>query len=234
MFILFLIATLVYQTGDTLLFMERDSIIERWIVGESVEEGDSIEIQVIRRAKVSPDNKFFLIHEEKRSPDYKHLQSKVSFYDRTKKVLWNDAYEDSTRILFELSNIYDSLFVVVVSDIFGRDPELYVIDGSLQKMTVIEKDEWMRILSYALSPNCRFLASHTRRLRFRKPWDYIYFIDLRTEKSWEYLFPTCVSCKRASITLDVDNNGQVEVVYKAEHRIFSKEGELIDIFLKVE
>jgi len=234
MFIAFLIATLVYQSGDTLVFMEHDSIVDRWVMGENRESGDSIEIQVVRRAKVSPNKKLFLIHEEKRSPDYKHLRSEICFYDETKTVLWNDAYEDSTKIVFELSDIYDSLFVVVVSDIFGREPELYMIDASLQKRIVVEKGEWMRILSYAISPNCRFFVAHMRRLQFRKPWDYIFFIDLRTEENWEYLFPTCVSCKRARITLDVDDNGQAEIVYKAEHRIFSKEGKLIDIFLKIE
>ncbi len=195
---------------------------------------DSIEIEVIRRAKVAPNNKSFLIHEEKRSPEYKHLQSEISFYDEAKTVLWSDGYEDSTKIVFELSDIYDSVFIVTVSDVFGREPELYLIDARLQKRMVIEKGTWMRILSYAISPNCRFFVAHMRRLHFRKPCDYIFFIDLRTEKTWEYLFPTCVSCKRARITLDIDDNGQAEVVYKAEHRIFSKEGKLTDIYLKIE
>lgn len=234
MFIVFLVATLVYQTGDTLVFMAHDSIVDRWVMGEYIEKSDSTEIQVVKRAKVSLDNEFFLVHEEKRTLDYQHLQSKISFYDGTKKMLWNDAYEDSTKILFEQSDIYDSLFVVVVSDIFGREPELYMIDRSLQKRIVVEKGTWMRVLSYAISPNCHFFVAHTRRLQFRKPWDYIFFVDLRTEMSWEYLFPACISCKRARISLGVDDYGQVDVVYKAEHRIFSKEGKLVDIYLELE
>ncbi len=234
MFVFFLINALVYQKGDTLLFVEHDSIVDRWVVSSDIEQGDSLEIKVSRKAKVSSNNNLFLIYEERRGPNYEHLQSQIVFYDTDKRVLWSESHDDTMKILFDLSDIYDSLFVIVVSDASGRNPELYVINDSLKKNTVIEKNEWIRLLSYKISPNKRFLVAHTRKLHFRKPWDYIYFIDLKTKKNWEYLFPTCVSCKRARISVDIDDTGEVEVVYKAEHRVFSKEGKLIDIYQKIE
>ena len=73
-----------------------------------------------------------------------------------------------------------------------------------------------------------------RKRYSRKLWDYLYFIDLQTKQNWEYMFPTCLSCKRTNITLAIDDNGQVEAVHRAEHRVFSSEGKLIDIFLQVD
>ncbi|MBA7544100.1 hypothetical protein ES705_36447 [subsurface metagenome] len=99
---------------------------------------------------------------------------------------------------------------------------------------IINSGDWTRIVDYKLSQNCRYLVFHTRRPYARKLWDYIYFIDLKTKKDWQYLFPICISCKRGKFSLDVNNTGQVDVVYKAEHRIFSKEGKLLDIFIKLD
>lgn len=233
MVIFFLLNTLVYQNGDTLRFMDHDSIIDRWILHADTQLSDSLEERITRKAKVSSDNKFFFIYKERNALDYKPLQSEVVFYDARKRELWKEVRKDPVKIMFELSNIFDGYFIVVDADIYGNNPALYVIRDST-KTTVIERDEWMRINSYKVSSNGRFLVLHTRKRHIRQPWDYIYFVDLETKQNWEYLFPLCLSCKRRKISLDVDNAGQVEVVYKAEHRIFSKEGKLVDIFLKID
>lgn len=231
----FLIATLVYQHGDTLLFMEDDSVTERWVVNEYVQPVDSGNQgeKVTRKAKVASSNRFFFICEDRLGPNFEYLESKIVIYNAEKKELWKETVTDSRKISLDLSNVYDSLFIIAVLDANGRNPELRLIRDS-REYKIVKNPDWMRLFSYQISPNYRFLVLHVRKRYFNKPWDYVYSIDFNTEKEWQYVFPTCLSCKRTKISLGIDNKGQVEVVHRAEHRIFSKDGELIDYFVKID
>jgi hypothetical protein len=62
--------------------------------------------------------------------------------------------------------------------------------------------------------------------------DSIYFYDLIAAKDWDYLFPSCLSCKKSRIYLEVDNDGRAEVIHKNEHRVFTSGGILTDIYLR--
>jgi len=232
MAIFFLLNTLVYQNGDTLLFMKQDSIISRWILGEEIQPLDSLEARVIKRVKVSPDNKFFFIHEETyASSSYKPLQTKIVYYDANKVKIWEEFHNDERIISYKLSNIYDSLLVFVDMEQNGKIPRLCTIKNK-KKDIIIEKGEWQRVVNYAISPNCRYMVFHNRNHYFDKMWDYIYAVDLKLKKNWTYLFPLCLSCKRGKIALNIDDTGTAEVIHKGEHRIFSNEGNLIDFFLE--
>ena len=125
-----------------------------------------------------------------------------------------------------------SLFIITKCDRFYREPAFIVIRNG-ETVEVIQEGEWQRIVSYKISANDRYLLFHTRKPYHGKPWDYIFFWDLRTGRNWDYIFPTCLSCKKSRIDLGVDNSGRSEVIHKNEHRIFSKEGVLVDIYLKM-
>jgi hypothetical protein len=233
MIIFFIVNSLVYLCGDTLVFVKNDSIIDKWVVKEETCKADSVVKLRIKRTKVSPGNRAFLIYEEQLGDNYELIKTEVVFYNADQDEIWRESHDFKGKIWCGLTNVYDSLFITTVTDVSGKYPRLSVIKDSV-KTTVIKKDDWIKIAKYKLSPNCRYLVLHTRKSYLRKIWDYIYFIDLKTNKRWEYLFPTCLTCKRGTFTLGVDDNGQAEVVYKSEHRIFSKEGKLIDVFIKVE
>ena len=228
MIMLFMLNIFVYQNGDTLLFTERDSIIDRWILGETFQQIDSLEETIIKNAKISSNNEFFFIHEEKYAHTA-HTQSKIVLYNKYRERVWADSTSDSTFITFELSNIYDSLLIVVTAERNGWLPSLSAVKDSKEEI-LIERGDWNKIIDYKISPNNRYLLFHNKKPYSGKNWDHIYFIDLETKKEWQYLFPTCVSCKRSRIKLHIDDEGKAELVYKTEHRIFSKEGKLIDIF----
>jgi len=229
MIILFILNTLLYQNGDTLIFTAQDSIIDRWVLGETVQQIDSLKIRIIRKVKISPNNKFFFIHEE-RDPYNRPSQTKIVFYDADKNRIWEESADKDRMISFRLSNIYDSLFIVVDVDRNGYNPSLWTIK-SRKKDIIIERGKWERIINYEISPNYRYLVSNTRNRYFSRIQDYIYSIDLKLKKDWHYLFPLCPTCKRVKIDLNIDNSGKVEVISKGEHRIFSKEGKFIDYFL---
>lgn len=229
----FLVSTLVFQHGDTLLFTEHDQILETLILGEEVIEDSVIHERITRKAKVSPDHQMYLVHELVVDANYEYLRSEIVFYGAGREELWRETYSGEKRVMYEISDIYDSLWVLAVADKYNKEPAVRVIRGKSEEV-IVEPGNWQRIVSVEISPNNRFMALHARKRYARKLWDYIYFIDLQTKQDWEYMFPTCLSCKRTNITLSVDDSGQVEAVHKAEHRIFSSEGKLIDIFLQVD
>ncbi|HEC78588.1 MAG TPA: hypothetical protein ENI34_05525 [candidate division WOR-3 bacterium] len=233
MIVLFFLSTLVFQKGDTLFFGEKDSVFDKLVLFKTETEEDSLPVVLVKKAKVSDDHSIFLLFEERYDQKNDKLDSKITFYTAEKKVLWCEARKNKRKISYDLSNIHDSLFIIIETDINGRTPELYIIkDG--RKETIIKKGTWMRIVNYALSDNNRFLLLHTLRQIRKKAWDHICFIDLKTRETWEYLFPICLSCKRTKIFLNIDNDGRSEIVYKGEHRIFSREGQMVDLFIKPE
>jgi hypothetical protein len=212
--------------------MENSEIIDEMILGEYV-TGDSSDEMVIRQAKVSPNKKRYFVHESTQNIENDSLlRTKIVFYDAEKNSLREDSAAGDRSISFELSDIRDSLFIITKCDRFYGKPAFFVIMNG-ETVEVIQEGEWQRIVSYKISPNDRYILFHTRNPYYGKPWDYIYFWDLETSRSWDYLFPTCLSCKKARIDLDVDDSGRSEVIHKKEHRIFSKEGVLVDIYLKI-
>ena len=103
MVVLFLLSTQVYQHGDTLMFMKQDSIRERWILGEDIQKNDSLTERVIKKAKVSSNNKFFLIYEERQRLSYEHVLSEIIFYDADRKEFWRESRRDTQRISLSFS-----------------------------------------------------------------------------------------------------------------------------------
>ena len=232
MIFIFLLNAWVLQSGDTLMFMENSEIVDRVILNEHV-AGDSSGQAVVRQAKISPNQKRYFIHEAVHNVENDSLlRSKISFYDSEKKKLHEESAIGDRNISFELSNVRDSIFVVTYCDRFYREPAFFVIMVG-ETFEVIKEGEWQRIVSYKISPNDRYIVFHTRKPYHGKLWDYIYFWDLVARRDWDYLFPTCLSCKKARIDLGVDAEGRSEVIHKKEHRIFSKEGVLVDIYMKM-
>ncbi len=232
MIILLLLSTCVLQRGDTLMFLENNEIVDRVTLGEHL--ADSANQVIIRQAKVSPDKKRYLIHEavqnvENGSP----LSSRISFYDAERNKLHEESTTGERGVAFDLSDVRNSIFIVTYCNRFYREPALFVIVDS-ETLEVIKQGAWQIIVSYKVSPNDRYILFHTRKPYHGKPWDYIYFCDLETGSDWDYLFPTCLSCKKSRIDLDIDDSGRSKVTHKNEHRIFSKEGVLLDIYLKMQ
>jgi hypothetical protein len=247
MIILFILNTLVYQKGDTLLFIAHDTIvgtddsadivqervIEKWFLGESIQQIDSLEEQIIINAKVASNNMFFFTLETRYFSD-KPVQTKITFYDADRNGIWEESSDSSRIISFDLSNIYDSSLIIGVdSDHNGRYPNLWTIKDKKKKV-IIKEGTWERIVKYKVSPNHKYLVLHTKNPHMRKIWDYVHFVDLELEKEWRYLFPQCYSCKRSTIDVAVDDSGAVDVIAKQEHRIFSKNGKLTEFFIKYE
>ncbi|KPK67381.1 hypothetical protein AMJ87_13440 [candidate division WOR_3 bacterium SM23_60] len=233
MIFFFCVNMLVFQSGDTLFFEEQGRTVELWVLGEEVDADSTVHKRRIRQAKVSPDNRRFLVHTFVVDGNYEYEHSEIVFYSAAQEELLREAYSGDEKVLYESSGVYDSLFIVAVGDKYNRDPSVRVIaDG--YATVIFERGTWQRIVSVELSSNNKYLVFHTRKHYSRKLWDYIYFKDLTTLNDWEYQFPTCLSCKRTNISLAINDDGQVEAVHKAEHRVFSKEGKLIDIFLQID
>lgn len=222
---------LVFQNADTLKFVKGDSVVDIWLLTEKIQETDLGKIIFNKKSKVSKDNKYFFIYEEKYYPSKDSFFTKILFYDADKEKLWEKTPETGRKISFHLTNIYNDIVILVTTDKFNINPDLKSIKDNKIK-EIIKEREYQRIIKYEFSSNMRYLILHIRNPYNTKMWDYIYSIDLQNQKKWNYLFPMCVSCKKNKIDLSIDNNGKAEVIYKGEHRIFSKDGELLDIFIK--
>lgn len=230
--IFFLLNTLVFQSGDTLRFIVQDSTVDTWVLGEEKHELDTGSVTVMKKAKVAPDNRSFFVYEETHaSNSIEPVQTKITFYDSNKEKKWEKRNGDQRTLSFTLSNIFDSLVVLVDTEHNGKLPRLSIMKNN-ERNIIIEKGEWQRMVNYTVSPNCRYMAFHNRNPYAGRMWDYIYSIDLKRRKNWTYLFPMCLSCKRGRISLTVDNSGTVEVIHRGEHRIFSHKGNLIDFFIE--
>jgi len=225
---LFLICNLVFQNGDTIQFLNHGEIVDIMILGDSMGT-DSLEPRTVRRGKVSDDHRFFSIHEAVWRNEDEILSSKVSIYSADRKMLWEERAEGPGSVSYELSGVHNELFFVGTWDRFCGNPTFAVIIGG-EKIVLIKEGGWEQVVDYEISPNGQYFLFHTRNPYNYRTWDYIYFYDLNTKAAWDYLFPVCVSCKRAKISLAIDNDGRAEVVYKNEHRVFSKLGALEDLF----
>jgi hypothetical protein len=207
-----------------------DTLVMREYLIDAGEPG-----RVVEKAKAGTDSTIYFIHSttyaitDAQNP----VNSKITFYDAQRNKLIEVISKRGRNISYDLSNIHDSLFVVTTRDNRYSDPAVCVIKGG-RRTHIIKEGDWQRLVSYKISPNNRYFLFHTRNPYYGKTWDYIYFYDLDTEKNWEYLFPTCLSCKKGRIELEIDDKGRSEVIHRLEHRVFSSEGVLEDIYLKLQ
>jgi len=227
-----LLGLLVFQNADTLKFIDNNQTVEHWLIGEGIKENTDNNIKITRKVKISKNHKFFILYEEKNYVKDDSIVTKLILYTADKKKLWQRQSAPGRRIAFDLTNIYEDIVVLVTVDNSYALPKMELIKKeNISKL--ISTGDWQRLVSYSFSPNRRYLGMHVRNPYNNRLWDYIYFIDLKEKNSWTYLFPTCLSCKRYRITLKIDDQGKTEVVYKGQHRIFSKDGKLLDFFIKL-
>lgn len=221
--------SLVFQSGDTIKFFRDEKLITQWILKDSVDEIGGY--TRINKAKVSPDNKFLLFYEEQLFGTNDSIFSKLTLYNAHKNKIWSRIKAGERKISFELASIFEDMVIVFYTDRLNGFPIMEMIHMNGVKKT-IDLRQWDIVINYELSANRRYMLFHAKKPYMNKLWDYIYFLDLKTNKTWEYLFPTCFSCKRGWVELKVDNNGRCEVIQNKEYRIFNKEGSLLDIFVR--
>lgn len=231
---------LVFQSGDTLKFYKNDSIVDQWLL-ESKEESEAHGTKVptpfyfSQKARVAQDNKSFLLYEEKKFIKKDSTITKISLYKADKKKVWTRTKSGTEKFSFDLTKIYPDRVILFITDTYNSSPRMEILKETESKKT-LNLREWSGIVNYEVSPNGRYIIFHAKKPYNNKLWDYIYFTDLNTNRSWEYLFPFCFSCKRGWLELKIDDEGKSEVIYKNknEHRIFDKEGNLVDVFVKLD
>jgi hypothetical protein len=219
----------VFKSGDTLRFFENDEIVCQWVLHYS--EDSTIGTRRTRTAKISPDNRRFLLYEETYFASSSRFCTRLTLFNAARERIWEKCRLKDRRINFNLTRIYDSAVILVDTDLDESHPEMDLITND-DSINIIKKSEWEKIVDYEVSSGFNYMVLHTKNPYHGKQWDYIFFIDLKTLQTWQYLFPICFSCKRGNIKLRVDDSGQVEVIYKNEHRIFSREGQLVDISVR--
>ena len=221
---------LVSQSGDTLKFYNGDSLTYQWILKREEREDGGYYIE---RAGVAKDNKRFFICAENYFPENDSIYTRLAVYNANRKKEYIRVKTGKRKISSDLTRIYPDKLVLCITGRLNDYPVLEIIkDFRIDK--VIDLKKWTSIVDYEFSPNGRYIIFHTKKPYNNRLWDYIYFFDLKTKKDWEYLFPICFSCKRGRIVLKVYDDGKSEAIYKNEHRIFDKEGNLVDVFVKMD
>jgi hypothetical protein len=221
----------VFQQGDTLKFFEDDKFVKQWVITDSTDNPGSDDIVHIRKAQVSADSNYFFIYEEEYFRSIDSVCTKITMYNAAEKKLLEKKVFNKKRIAFHLTSLYKDIMILAITNKDFTDPRLDIIYPNGEK-TLIKENEWHRLISYALSPNLQFLICHAKGYYKQKLWDYMYFMEIATQSNWTYIFPICASCKRDKITVTVNNDGESEVIYKGQHRVFSKQGQLIDFYIK--
>lgn len=227
--IVWLLSVTVRTNNDTLYFIARDTILDQWVLNEQALIKDSLGITFVEKVKIANENTRFLFYQEEYDRNSGASQSTLHLYTAEKKSQWSAHYRDARRVQFDLCSLHGDLLIVADSDLNGKNTGIHVIKNG-ESISLISAGQWLRVVNYALSSDHRYILFHTHRLHRGSVWDFLYFQDISTGHDWEYFFPVCLSCKKTPITLYVEDNGQSEVVYKQEHRVFSKEGELLEIF----
>jgi hypothetical protein len=227
-----LLCACITLSGDSLVFTVGGNPADILLLNNGDAVG-STDIIHTRKAKVSPRGIYCTIYEETYFRLVDSITTDMVMYDSLRNKQWQRACAGRRKISYDLSQVLDDMLILVTTDKSNGLPEVELIENN-KATTVIKKGKLRKINDYTLSPNLRYIALHARNPYNNRLWDYIYFVDIETDKHWSYLFPVCLSCKRAKISMSVDDDGQVEVIYKTEHRIFSKDGQLVDIFMKVE
>jgi hypothetical protein len=219
----------VFQQGDTLKFQRGSEVFDQWLLFENKQDSLHHSIFCTKKAKVSADHNHFFIYEEERNSLTDSIFTKITLYNAVQEQLLEKFPEKGRIISYMLTNIYKDIIMMVTTNSGYNNPTLDIITDRTQAR-VIRKDTWHRIIDYALSPNLRYVVLHVKNPHHKKMWDYICFIEIDTGNTWTYLFPICVSCKRKKIELAVYDNGKAEIIYKGEHRVFSQQGKLIDLY----
>ncbi|MBN2621567.1 hypothetical protein JXB22_10840 [candidate division WOR-3 bacterium] len=220
----------VIQSGDTLYFSKNEHTIETWALAPDSTVTPQGLVVHTQKVKVSDNNKHFILYDEYRNSTADSLMTTLSLYTSGKERLWLREYANGRRIDFDKTEILNDDVAVVSTDKTYGQPVLELIHNNTS-ITLMEKDQWQRLVTFAFAPDMRYLALHVRNPHNRKMWDFIHFIDRKTKDTWTYLFPICISCKRHRIDLQVDNEGNTEVIYKDQHRIFNRKGSLVDFFM---
>jgi hypothetical protein len=219
----------VRMNNDTLYFVARDTIIDQWVLNEEVLAKDSLGITFVEKVKIAADSTRFLFYQEEYDRNSGASQSALHLYTAEKTSQWSTICHNSRRVQFNLCAIYGDLLIFADSDLDGKNTGIWMVKGG-KATPLISPGQWLRVVRYVLSNDQCSILFHTQRLHCNRAWDFLYFRDINTGHDWEYFFPTCLSCKKTPITLCVEDNGQSEVIYKQEHRIFSKKGDLLKIF----
>jgi len=230
-----LFSAAVFQSGDTLFFSSPGVLFDTIILTQDVVTTDSQEIITTRKAKVAPDRGHYFIYTEMYFRRNDSIATDLTAYDAGQNLRWRESRAGETKISYELTKIFDPFIALVVTGKDNTRPNLEFVDTqTLKRRGIISRGDWPVIVAWELSPNLRQLALYAREKVNGKTADYIYARDLETGQDWSYPFPICLSCKRGVISLHPDDRGQVDVKYKAEHRIFSSSGELIDFYIEDE
>jgi len=232
MILFLLLGGLIFQNGDTIKVVEDSVVVDIMILGDSI-PADTPGARVCLRGKVSDDNRILMLHETKFGQNGEILDARVSFRDAAGNLLWEETVAEPREISFELSGVHNDILLIATWDRHGAFPSFHAVVDS-QKIEIIEQGTWELMLDFSASPDGQYFVFHVRNPYSGKSWDYIYFYDLSTGKTWDYLFPVCVSCKRARIDLSIGDDGRAEVVYKKEHRIFTKLGALDSLFVRLQ
>ncbi len=223
---------LVFLETDSLVFQRDNAVVEKWYIGEQTELMTSGTKRSTTHAVVSQDHTRFLYFQEVYFPETDSMYSQLALFRADGQRIWQRTAPRGRTYARFLSEFVDEMIVVVTTNQYGAAPSMERISSTAVD-TIVREGDWYRLSAYAFSPNHRFLVMHVKNPYREKVWDYIHFIDLQTGSTWSYLFPICVTCKRYKhIDVSVDNDGISEVVYKGEHRIFNREGVLIDVFIK--
>jgi hypothetical protein len=225
---LYVINILVFQQGDTLQFIENGKVVDTEIINTgTILYGDTIAFT--RNVKISPDHTRYLIYEDEYHRINDSITTWLTCYKVRKMLIYERQCAGNRRIIADLTKIFDDVIVIVTSDKLSRNPTLDVIDSTGTKR-IVHEGEWQRIVCYALSPDQNYIVLYCRGLYRKKAWDHIVCVDLLSGKEWQYMFPLCLSCKKGKVQVTVDNTGTTTISYNNEHRVFSKDGTLIEIF----
>ncbi len=130
---------LVFQNADTLKFVKGDSVVDIWLLTEKIQETDLGEIIFNKKSKVSKDNEYFFIYEEKYYPSKDSFFTKILFYDADKEKLWEKTPETGRKISFHLTSIYNDIVILVTTDKFNNNPDLKLIKDNKIKEIIKER-----------------------------------------------------------------------------------------------
>jgi len=233
--LLFLTQTIVVEQGDTLLFMAGDRRLDTMTLGvttQTLDNGGSVTRTL--SARVSPDRKLYFVHEECLYSQPESVFTRITLYTADRKTILTETRAGLRRIAFAITKFHGrSLILGTVNKDFSR-PRLELLRPGRAARVLIAEDVWPKIAQYELSPSLRYIVLHARRPVGTRLMDFVYERDLGSGQSWEYEFPICLTCRRSTIAIRVDDQGRVETVYKNEHRIFNKSGEMTDLHLETE
>jgi hypothetical protein len=222
----------VFLETDSLVFHQDNTIVEKWYVGEQTERTTAGTTRITTHAVVAQDSTRVLYFKEIYLPETDSMFSQLALYRADRQRLWQRTASSGRTFARYNTRFIDDMIAVVMTNQYGAAPCMELISPTAVD-TIIREGDWYRLTDYSFSPNRRYIVMHVKNPYREKVWDYIHFKDLKTDSTWSYLFPLCVTCKRYKhIDVSINDDGVAEVVYKGEHRIFSREGILTDVFIK--